>query len=112
MQRFYKITDIDWDTEGEEVDLPTKVQIDVDIEENDDVDDILASRLSDEYGWTVNSFNYEDITPTHEDKSVVLSTLASMLSDSLSCTKPKDGDDSFFFDDGLGGTWKLSITPI
>lgn len=112
MQRFYEITDIKWDTEGEEVDLPSKVQIDIMVDEGDDIDDMLASRLSDDYGWTVNAFHYKDVTPTHEDKSVVLSHIASMLKDSLSCTKPREGDDSFFFDDDLGGTWKLSIEPV
>jgi len=112
MQRFYKITDIEWDTEGEEVNLPTKVQVDIMVDEDDDIDDMLASRLSDDYGWTVNSFHYEDVTPTHDEKSKVLAGLASMLRDSISCTKPRKGDDSFFFDDDFGGTWKLSIEPV
>jgi hypothetical protein len=46
------ISDIKWDTDGENVELPTEVEIPNDIE-----DDEIADYLSDEYGWCIESFN-------------------------------------------------------
>ena len=50
---------IDWDTDGEEIDLPTDVILTVD----EDVDVSLggAGLLSDEYGFCVNSFNFQEL---------------------------------------------------
>lgn len=64
--------DIDWDTDDEEVDnLPAIVEFILDDEddieaylegkENGDEDDFLSDKLSDEYGWCVNSFSYKEI---------------------------------------------------
>jgi hypothetical protein len=52
--RFY---DIDWDTDGYAVDLPSETTLEVD-------DDLELSTqgadvLSDKYGWCVNSFNFD-----------------------------------------------------
>lgn len=54
-------TEIDWDTDGEVVDLPKEVEIPIPVameyqlqEENDSV---LSDFLSDTFGWCVNSFN-------------------------------------------------------
>ena len=46
------VTDIVWDTDGENVELPTEVEIPNDIEEDE-----IADYLSDEYGWCIESFN-------------------------------------------------------
>lgn len=46
-----KIKNIDWETDGEVVDLPTEVDLPNEIEEDE-----IADALSDEYGWLVNSF--------------------------------------------------------
>ena len=50
---------IDWDTDGEEIDLPTDVILTVD----EDVDVSLegADLLSDEYGFCVNSFTFQEL---------------------------------------------------
>ena len=50
---------IDWDTDGEEIDLPTDVILTVDV----DVEISLegADLLSDEYGFCVNSFNFQEL---------------------------------------------------
>ena len=50
---------IDWDTDGEEIDLPTDVVLTVD----KDVEVSLegADLLSDEYGFCVNSFNFQEL---------------------------------------------------
>ena len=68
--------DIDWDIDDEEyedveINLPTEVLFELenedDIEEyleskeNGDEDDFLSDKLSDEYGFCVNSFEYKEI---------------------------------------------------
>ena len=46
-----KITNITWETDGEEVDLPTEVDLPNDIRSDDD--DAINNYLSDTYGWLV-----------------------------------------------------------
>lgn len=47
-----KVSNIKWETDGEVVDLPTEVEV------NDDLsDDEIADYLSDTYGWLVNGFS-------------------------------------------------------
>lgn len=52
---YYKIPviayDIDWETDGYEIELPTQVRIPNNVEE-----DYIADYLSDEYGYLVNGF--------------------------------------------------------
>jgi len=50
------VSGIEWDTDGEEVDLPSEVSIEV---EDDDSDDDILDKVSDEYGWLIISV--EDI---------------------------------------------------
>ena len=52
-------TDIDWDTDGEYIDLPTEVVLTVD----EDIEITLegADLLSDEYGFCVNHFNFQEL---------------------------------------------------
>jgi hypothetical protein len=45
------VSDIKWETDGEVVDLPTEVEVDDDLDEDE-----IADYLSDEYGWLVESF--------------------------------------------------------
>lgn len=47
-----KVTDIIWETDGEVVDLPSEVEVDDDM-----LDDEVADYLSDTYGWLVESFS-------------------------------------------------------
>ena len=47
-----KVTNIKWETDGEVVDLPTEVEVDDNMS-----DDEVADFLSDEYGWLVNGFS-------------------------------------------------------
>ena len=47
-----KVTNIKWETDGEVVDLPTEVEVDDNLS-----DDEVADFLSDEYGWLVNGFS-------------------------------------------------------
>ena len=46
------VTDIKWETDGEVVELPTEVEVDDDLDEDE-----IADYLSDEYGWLVESFS-------------------------------------------------------
>lgn len=54
--RFY---DIQWDTDGEEVDLPSEVTLEVDADL--DVAQEGADVLSDKYGWCVFGFQFEEV---------------------------------------------------
>lgn len=47
-----KVTDIIWETDGEVVDLPSEVEVDDDMLDNE-----IADYLSDTYGWLVDSFS-------------------------------------------------------
>ena len=46
-----KVTNIDWETDGYEVNLPTEVEVDDNMS-----DDEIADYLSDTYGYLVNGF--------------------------------------------------------
>ena len=46
------VSDIKWVTDGEVVELPTEVEVDDDLS-----DDEIADYLSDTYGWLVDSFS-------------------------------------------------------
>lgn len=57
------VTNIDWDTDYEEVDLPSSIAIE-DSEELEkaileDGDWVLTEFLSDSYGWCIYSYEYE-----------------------------------------------------
>jgi len=55
-----KVTDITWDTDGEDIELPTEVEVPNDIAHDEDGridEDEIADYLSDEYGWCVISFS-------------------------------------------------------
>ena len=64
----YHVHDIDWDADDEEygeVDVSTAfapTECDVAVYERNcsDIDDIIANKLSDEYGYCVNSFLFEE----------------------------------------------------
>ena len=57
--------DIEWDTDNEEVDdLPERVLLTIEDEDEieeyyEDPDDFVCNKLSDEYGWCINSFDYD-----------------------------------------------------
>lgn len=51
-----KAFDIVWDTDGEQVDLPTIVSLEV--SDDTDLEIEIADILSDKYGWCVRSVDY------------------------------------------------------
>jgi hypothetical protein len=54
----YRAYDIDWDTDGADIDLPNDALIEIGVDENVAVDG--ADKLSDMFGWCVNSFSFEE----------------------------------------------------
>jgi hypothetical protein len=58
--------EIDWDTDGEDVDLPDSAIIELEEEEDLDlytlVNEYGADALSDEFGWCVNKYSWEVYT--------------------------------------------------
>lgn len=74
------VTDIQWDTDNEKVELPTSVaiydseELEASIVEGDE--DVLTDFLSDTYGWLIYSYCYEimeddyrnvEIEPSRDD---------------------------------------------
>lgn len=63
----FLITNIDWETDDEEIDLPTEVTVsqeDASIEDINDMNEIeerLNNYLSNTYGYLVNGYSYEII---------------------------------------------------
>lgn len=55
-----KIKNIDWETDGHIVDLPTEVELPRDFGDDDDA---IVNYLSDEYGWLVVSYERESVEP-------------------------------------------------
>lgn len=62
------LSDIDYDTDGEEVELPDIIETTLEEmgwEEDENVDDFIMDRganfISDKTGWLVNSYNYSII---------------------------------------------------
>jgi hypothetical protein len=58
--------DIEWDTDGEEVELPSEVFVDIDIDTEDEdesletlVNEQGADALSDLHGWCVFGYSWE-----------------------------------------------------
>jgi hypothetical protein len=60
--RTIKITNIEWDTDGEFIDdLPTEYIYEPDVDETiEEAEDIIADILSDEFGWCVCGFNLQE----------------------------------------------------
>ena len=55
--KYNKAIDIVWETDGEEIDLPTEVKLPDEIDVNDEY--AVTDYLSDEYGWLVISYNIQ-----------------------------------------------------
>ena len=53
-----KVVDIIWETDGEDVDLPTEMDIPDSIDPDDD--DAITDYLSDETGWLVVAYTKEN----------------------------------------------------
>ena len=71
-----KAYNIKWVTDGCTIELPAEVEIPIHIIENDGD---VADYLSDEYGFLVESFEIDDITP----KFAVTSEIVSMIENNI-----------------------------
>ena len=60
-----KVSYIDWDTDGEDVDLPSQLLIPVpehvDTEDVDEVEDYIADTISEDTGFSHKGFGYDII---------------------------------------------------
>lgn len=56
-----KIYDIEWDDNGEDIDLPAEVNATIEYDNGDDLSKIISDWLSDEYGYCVDDFTYDVI---------------------------------------------------
>ena len=68
---YYKVYDIDWDTDWEDIDLPNTVTVEVpdelpeELEYNRwDIDDYIIDKVSEEYWFTIFNCETENITLT------------------------------------------------
>ena len=61
-----KVCEIEWQTDGEEVDLPDSVTIDIaeldvfELEDDGQINDAICDHLSDTYGYLVEGFTRMD----------------------------------------------------
>jgi len=57
----YTVTDISFDTDGEDVDLPTEMEIDVpnDIVDTDEIYDYIENEISNQTGFCHNGFVFD-----------------------------------------------------
>ena len=61
MKNTITIYEIDWETDGEEVDLPESVTIDVSdwlikLDTEEEINEAICAYLSDAYGWLVSGY--------------------------------------------------------
>jgi len=62
--RVFLITDIDWDTDGEEVDLPEEITVNVSEDEEleeDEIEEYISDKISDKTGFCHFGFNYKEV---------------------------------------------------
>lgn len=59
MKKRIKFSEIEWQTDGEEVELPSSVVLEV--SDGFDVEENGADLLSDKYGWLVESYLWESV---------------------------------------------------
>ena len=55
----YRAYNIDWETDGENVDLPHEIIIELENDQDPSLEG--ADALSDQTGWLVNSFQFEEV---------------------------------------------------
>jgi hypothetical protein len=113
MTKLFKVDEIEWDMDCENIDLPTKIDgFEVEGDEDCDWNETIADKLSDVYGWCVNSFTSEEIVQpvTKEDVALAASYLHSVLRDVFSCSNP-NGTDNFCFEDNEGRNWCIKVSP-
>ena len=74
MIKHYRAYNINWDTDNEDVELPTEVFFDAD--SDIDVSAEGANIISDKHGWCINSFDFEELPKM---KQMKLETISGVL---------------------------------
>jgi hypothetical protein len=76
--KHYRGFDIDWDTDGEDVDLPSEVEFELDNDLDPSIDG--ANAISDKIGWCINSCNF-DLVSTSSKRYVIYGAEESKFED-------------------------------
>lgn len=109
-----RVSDIEWETDDEEVDLPTEVVVDIDELSSEYALEIAIDKVSDMYGFLINSCKTVDITngepddeDDEDDTDDVLDLIGTALEGSFgSVAKCPDA----VFIDHNGKTYSISVT--
>jgi hypothetical protein len=116
--RFFNI---DWDTSDnsdelaatDAPELPEEVILDV--PEGTDLENEGADILSDQYGFCVNSFNFDEVTPTNKSQAVLRAILHYISTGDVALFDdhqiPTQGDLSFLVALRDGSTVRVSVEP-
>ena len=108
MTKKYTITDIDWDNDDDEdADLPETETAEIEVEEDSDIDELLAEWLSDEYGYCVNGFSFEEVKP-EPDCDGILDRIAARIDGCFGSVESTPG--TIYIDEG-GVTYAITATP-
>ena len=62
--RVFTVSNIDWDTDGEEIDLPDEMTVNVKEDEqleDDEIEQYISDKISDETGFCHFGFNYKEV---------------------------------------------------
>jgi hypothetical protein len=63
MKKKIRFSNINWDTDGVDADLPESAELDVNVGDDTDLGLEGADILSDKFGYCVFSFNFEVVEP-------------------------------------------------
>ena len=53
------VYDINWETDGEDIDLPKEVDLEIEHDQDLDIEEEIPEELSKEFGWLVNYYSYD-----------------------------------------------------
>ena len=62
--RVFTVSNIDWDTDGEEIDLPDEMTVNVKEDEqleDDEIEQYISDKITDETGFCHFGFNYKEV---------------------------------------------------
>ena len=103
-----RVYDIKWETDGEDVDLPTEVVVDIDELSSEYALEIAVDEASDMYGFLINSCKTVDITNEEpDDTDDVLDLIGTALEGSFGSVAKCPGA---VFIDHNGKTYSISVT--
>ena len=108
-----RVSDIEWETDDKDVDLPTEVVLDIEESSSEKAVEIALDKVSDEYGFLINSCETVDITNGEQDDECeeldtdyVLDLIGTALQGRFDCVENCLGA---VFIDHNGKTYSISI---